>query len=365
MASTTEGPPAPAERDARWAEERLRLAIDAGRLGPREWDIAGGRVSWSTHLEAIHGVAPGSFEGTFEAWRRDIHPADVDRVLATVGEGLAQRTGHNMEYRIIRPDGAVRWLEVRSRIQCDERGEPIRMLGVCMDVTERRELEQARDLFIGILGHDLKNPLQAIVNAASIVQARAEAPALVRAATIVQDSAQRMDAIIRDLLDFARGRFGSGIPVTPQPAAMDALCRPVIAELQLAHPEAAIELSCDGELTGAWDPERVAQVASNLIGNAIVHGDGAVRVALRGEGDAVVLEVANGGAPIPPEALPLVFQPFYSSGGAAAQAKGNIGLGLFIASEIVRAHGGRIDVASSAADGTVFTVTWPRAAAPA
>jgi PAS domain S-box-containing protein len=343
----------------RWAEERLRLAIEAAHLGCWEWDIARGVVWWSPSLDAVHRIPAGSFAGTFEAWKRDIHPNDVERVLALVQAGLENRTGHSMEYRIICPDGTVRWLEARSQVVCDDEGRPLRMLGVCSDVTERKQLEEARELFIAVLGHDLRNPLQAIQTATTLMM-RNEVlpPGTHKAAAVVSRCAERMDRIIGDLLDFTRGRFGHGIPVVKERMAMDVVCRRVLDELMLANSEADVGFAAHGDLVGHWDPERVAQVASNLIGNAIAHGGGGrARVNLTGSDDAVTLTVENGGEPIPAEVMPLLFQPFYSR----STSRSNVGLGLFIVSEIVKAHGGRIEVASSAATGTTFTVLWPRA----
>jgi len=337
------------------AEERLRLAIEAARLGPWEWDIITGKVHWSAALEQIHGIPVGSFDGTFESWKRDIHPDDLERVLATVSEGLERKTGHNMEYRIVQPSGRIRWLEVRSRLLCDADGKPARMMGVCLDVTERKQIEEARDLFIGILGHDLRNPLQAIQIAAATMAKKGLPAELQFPASVVVESARRMDRIISDLLDFARGRFGRGIPVTPREMSMEAVCKRVVDELAVANPKRELSTEVRGDTVGQWDPERVAQVVSNLVGNAITHGTGAVHVAVVGEDDGVRLEVANAGDPIAPEELPRIFQPFTRAG----DRKG-LGLGLFIASEIVRAHEGRIDVTSSREKGTTFTVRWPK-----
>jgi PAS domain S-box-containing protein len=345
--------------DLRRAEERLLLAIEAAGLGPWEWDITTGKVSWSASLEAIHGIPVGSFEGTYEAWQRDIHPDDLERVLATVGEGLARKTGHTLEYRIVRPDGAIRWIEVRSRLECDAAGQPARIAGVCMDITDRRVLDDAREMFVSILGHDLRNPLQAIKTASSLLQLQPDSVATVtKSALAVSRSADRMDRIIRDLLDFARGRLGRGIPVERQPMSLDAVCRRVVDELALAHPEAHLELLAETDLTGSWDPERIAQVASNLIGNAIAHGDGRVVIRASGTPTEAHLRVTNHGTPIAPDVLPFLFEPFYSR--AAARNQTGLGLGLFIVHEIVRAHGGRVDVASTAADGTTFGVKLPR-----
>ena len=353
---------APTADTLQWAEERLRLAVEAARLGPWEWDIVSGKVDWSPALEEIHGIPVGSFDGTFESWKRDIHPDDLPRVLATVTEGLENKTGHNMDYRIIQPSGAVRWLEVRSRLQCDTLGRPARLMGVCMDVTERKHTDELRDLFIGILGHDLRNPLQAIGAAAALLLRKKELPEELRwPASVIGQSADRMSRIISDLLDFARGRLGPGIPIGPQSMSMAEVCRRVVDELTLAHPTRALTVDAHGASDGRWDPERVAQVISNLVGNAIAHGADPVRVTVRGEDDAVRLVVENRGSPIPADALGRVFQPFFSRNDDKKRL--GLGLGLYIASEIVRAHRGTIAVSSSAEAGTAFTVTWPRDAA--
>lgn len=132
------GPPGTGE-----AERRLQLALEAGRLGTWEWDVPTSRVVWSESLERIHGLEPGSFAGTFEAYQRDMHPDDRARVLATIRGSLERRSSYEVSYRIVRPDGAVRWLEARGAVVCDADGEPARMLGVCQDVTERRHASEA------------------------------------------------------------------------------------------------------------------------------------------------------------------------------------------------------------------------------
>ena len=342
-----------------WLRERLRLAIEAARLGPWEWDIAGGKVHWSPSLETIHGIPIGSFNGTFEDWKRDIHPDDVERVLGAVEEGLANKTGHNLDYRIVRPDGAVRWLEVRSNLICDHDGRPLRLMGVCMDITERKQVEEARELFIGMLGHDLRNPLQAARTAAQLMERDSQLPAnLSHLAHVVSRSTERMDRIIGDLLDFARGRLGQGIPLTLHRTSLEAPCRRAVDELAVVNPDRELQMVVNGDTVGLWDPERVAQVASNLVGNAIVHGVGPVQVLLDGAPSSVTLQVRNQGQPIAPDTLPFLFQPFSTR----HSPKDGLGLGLFIANAIVKAHQGRIEVASADESGTVFTVHWPRRA---
>ena len=133
-----------ADEARRESEERLRVALDAGGMGAWEWDIAGGRVHWSDRLQRIHGLVPGTFGGTFAEYQSDIHPEDRERVLAQIADSL-EGGAHHLEYRIVRPDGEVRWLEARGELFRDVDGRPVRMLGVCLDVTERRRGEAERD----------------------------------------------------------------------------------------------------------------------------------------------------------------------------------------------------------------------------
>jgi PAS domain S-box-containing protein len=122
--------------------ERLSLAAEAGHLGAWEWEVTTGRVVWSPELERIHGLAPGTFPGTFEAYQSDIHPEDRERVLRTISETVQHRRPHVLEYRIVPPDGGIRWVEARGRMFFDHRGEPDRLVGICMDITDRKHAEQ-------------------------------------------------------------------------------------------------------------------------------------------------------------------------------------------------------------------------------
>jgi PAS domain S-box-containing protein len=123
-------------------DEITRLALAAGKLGTWEWDIQAGRVRWSPELERMHGIPEGSFDGTFEAYQSDMHPEDKERVLASVREVLETHRHHHLLYRIVRPDGEVRWLEANGRLQLASDGKPLRLVGVCSDVTDRMKIEE-------------------------------------------------------------------------------------------------------------------------------------------------------------------------------------------------------------------------------
>jgi len=156
-------------------ERRLELALAAGRMGAWDWEIETGRVSWSAELELIHGLVPGAFEGTLDAFRRDVHPADADRLAAHITTALeAPDSAYEIEYRIVRPDGTVRWLGATGRVIVDSTGRPTRMVGICCDITEHKRAEDAR-AFLADASHVLATtlaPETIVTNLANLVVPR-------------------------------------------------------------------------------------------------------------------------------------------------------------------------------------------------
>lgn len=217
-----------------------------------------------------------------------------------------------------------------------------------------------RDQFIAVLSHDLRNPLAAVTMSAALLTIPEDNPERrARAVTRIMNSAQRMERMIGDLLDLTRTRLGGTLPLKRRPADLQQVCEDAIMEIRAAHPGALVQLYANGDLRGEWDADRLEQVVSNLLGNAIQHGSGTpITLTAQDEGNLVTLTVHNGGPPIPPEALPYVFEPL--ARGRADGASRSIGLGLFIARAIVSAHSGQIQVSSSIGTGTTFTITLPK-----
>jgi PAS domain S-box-containing protein len=166
----------------RESEERLRLALEAGRMGTWEWTVASNRVIWSPGLEAIHGLAPGTFAGTFADYQKDIHPEDHEHVLAAIGNTLEQGDDHHIEYRIILPDGSVRWVEGRGKLIRDQSGAATRMIGVCMDVTDCKHNEERQGLLLDELNHRVKNMLAIVQSIAGQTLRATPEPAAFKAA---------------------------------------------------------------------------------------------------------------------------------------------------------------------------------------
>jgi signal transduction histidine kinase len=223
---------------------------------------------------------------------------------------------------------------------------------------ERSEqYERLRDLFLGAVSHDLRNPVGAITMRSALIRARPCPDATHAAqAAAIERAAGRIAAMLDDLLELVRSQYTGHMPVALGRSDLGDVCRSVLGELRLAHPMRTLELAVDGDVVGQWDAHRLARAVSNLVSNALEHGDGSVRVGLHDEGDAVTLDVCNRGKPISNEALPTLFEPFRSGDGSRGW-----GLGLYIVREIVRAHGGQVRVAS-ATDETVFTVRLPKGA---
>ena len=224
---------------------------------------------------------------------------------------------------------------------------------------KKRQTAELREQFIAVLGHDLRNPLFAISAGAEMLLRKVSDPANEQRARHILTSARRATKLVDDVLDFARGALGRGIPVNiePCPDLADAL-RHVIAEIQSIHPKRIIQSSI-GDLSNIHcDRERVTQLLSNLVANAVVHGDpnGPIEVSAQVEEGHFVLSVKNQGV-IAEDALPHLFQPYSRPAGGTPQA--GLGLGLYIASQIAQSHGGQLEVVSTEQQGTTFTFSLP------
>lgn len=240
-----------------------------------------------------------------------------------------------------------------------------------LERAERVEAEaegrrRAVDYILGIVGHDLRNPLGAVHMSAVLLQKKGGLEGWqARTVERMRSSAGRMGRIIADLLSYTRTRLGTGIPILRREARLDEIVRRVADELAAVNPGRDIAVDSSGDLSGEWDPDRLEQVASNLISNAVDHGDpdAPVRVTLEGEREFVVLRVRNAGPTMPPEVLAHLFEPFSRAPDEKSRKASGLGLGLFISREIVRGHGGQI--AASSDGETVVTVRLPRRAPPA
>jgi signal transduction histidine kinase len=229
------------------------------------------------------------------------------------------------------------------------------------------DLEYSKEMFLAVLGHDLRTPLGAVITSAKFMLETQELkePSLTLTSRIA-GSATRMAHLVGDLLDFTRSRLGGGIPVVRADASMGKIVHDVVDEIAAAYPQRTLQVDARGEQRGEWDCARITQALTNLIGNALEHGaEGTtVRVEVGGDDAEVTIAIHNRGAAIPADRLDGLFNPMKAreatGGTAAGGPSGSLGLGLYIAERIVTAHNGRIGVESSGERGTTFTVHLPR-----
>jgi PAS domain S-box-containing protein len=363
--------------------ERARLAsvLEQMPAGVFIAEAPSGRLLMTNRqVEALTGQpfqASSPVEDYTRGYPEVLHPdgrpyASEERpLMRSVRQGEVVR---GEELLIQREDGQRLTVLVSSAPIRDRDGAIVAAVATMVDVTERRRSQEAAlqaalfgERLIAIVSHDLRNPLNAIqLSATQLLHSEALAERERRLVTRLARSADRMRRMISELLDFTRGRLGSGIPIQRVAGDVRAVVRQGVEELEAAWPERSLRVQVGpGRFEGQWDADRLLQVVSNLGGNALQYGPPELPVTFRlsDAGDAVVLEVHNGGEPIPPEMLPRLFDPFRRgvSAGHAGGAGAGLGLGLYIVEQVVKGHGGRIDVASTAEAGTTFRVTLPRA----
>ncbi|MEE4717684.1 sensor histidine kinase [Pseudomonas alliivorans] len=321
-----------------------------------------------THAARIsksHGEAPDSLSRT----AAETH-ADTRQVSGfTIGQMIA-------EYRALRTSVLVLWMPPKDVTKDQEISDIIRF-NEAIDqalaesvVTYTQAVDAARNVFLGILGHDLRSPLGAISLSAEVLLGAGDLPpGATKNVSRIFTSVRRSVSIVGDLLDFTRTQLGSGIPVRRRMDDLAQACEAMVEEARAYHPDRNIVLLSEPRLAASFDRSRMEQVISNLIGNAIKHGDSgkAITVTLSDDQGGARLSVHNEGVPIEEGARAGLFSPmvrYLGEGGVEYGAGAGLGLGLYIASAIINAHEGSIDVDSVAGRGTTFTVRIPLAPSP-
>ncbi|MCW7537376.1 ATP-binding protein [Aquabacterium sp. A7-Y] len=373
------------------SEERLRLAVEAGRLGLWDWDVVQGRIHWSELVYTLYGLPPEGWTGPSVDFLTRLHPEDREPMKLKVHEALRTGALPAAEFRILHPDGQPRWVAIYATIHQDAEGRPLRMVGVSYDVTERLQLldatrharadaeaarrdadaaNRAKDEFLAMLGHELRNPLAPIVTALHLMDRRGD-PASQPERELISRQVAHLSRLVDDLLDISRITRGA-IELKLEVLDIAFIVRRAVEQVWPALEKRGLRfdasLPCEA-LPVSGDATRLVQVFVNLLGNAAKFTPAGGHVALEVEADdgSVRVAVKDTGAGIAPELLPRVFDLFVQRPQPSDRMEGGLGLGLTIARRLVEMHGGRLTAASEGPGlGSVFTVELPRAAiAPA
>ncbi|RKG74877.1 ATP-binding protein [Corallococcus terminator] len=356
------------EETLRRSEEEFRTLAEALPEAAFTADPKGDVTYVNAVLPNYTGLPAAKLLGT--GYLDILHPEHRERTREEWEAAQRTRARYEREHQVLGRDGTHRWHMVRALPVKDAQGRVLKWVGTSTDIHDLRQaqsqLQQRADFeqqLIGIVSHDLRNPVSAILLGAASLMRRDELDARsTKAVSRIQSAAERAHRMIRDLLDFTQARLGGGIRLQRRPTDLHAVIGGVLEEIEATHPDRELHKRASGDGHGAWDPDRLGQMAQNLVTNALKYSprETSVRVETRGDGDSVVLSVHNPGTPIPPERLERLFQPLQRASGEVDNSTRSIGLGLYIVKHLAEAHGGTVTVHSTADAGTTFTVRLPR-----
>ena len=361
-----------AEQNLAESRERLALAVSAGGVGAWDWDMRNDDIQWTEHVYEIHGVAPGTPIGGMKEFTRFVHPDDLERVSATISGSIDEKTDYVTEFRVIRPDGEIRWVSARGRVLYDESGTPERLLGAVTDVTERKRAEevllvQAHELavsnadlqqFAYVTSHDLQEPLRTITSYAQLLERRYKGRFDTDAdefLAYITAAAGRMSMLISDLLTYSRIFNTERTPLREVDLS---------ASLNWAFQNLESVIRLSGAVI-TWellpmvrgDQVQLVQLFQNLIGNAIKYRSAQtplIHIGVRRTDGELTVSVRDNGIGIDPQYHDRIFGLFKRL--HSTEIPGT-GIGLAICRKIVERHGGRIWVESAPGSGATFSFT--------
>jgi len=350
-----------AEDAIREMNNRLAVALDASNAGTWDWDIATGHVECSPKTFEILGLDPQKIVPSFEMWQNAIHPQDRDLARARIREALKERATLINEYRIVLPDGQIRWVSTLGRATYDDRGRPLRMTGIMMDITERKKAEQIKDEFIGMVSHELRTPLT-VVTGALYASMNSHVPDGEKQ-QLMQDAlwgAEMLDQILDNLLELSRAQ-ANRLQLNIHSMNIADVARNVVNRLEYKSAGHSFEIDIPPDLAVQADPVRIELVLRNLLDNAIKYSPsgGQIRAFARQDVDKVVVGVSDQGSGISTADQEKLFARFQRLERHVHSGTEGIGLGLSVCRTLVEAHRGRIWVKSEPGRGSTFFFTIP------
>lgn len=343
--------------------ETLALAVDAGKIGIWDWDIQHNKITWSDRVYEIHGIAKKKIIGPVEKYSKQHHPDDAERIKTAIQNALTGIKPYQEEFRIITPQGDIKWIETKAHVIRNEQGQPIRMIGATSDITQRKQLEQQKTEFIGIASHELKTPVTSIKAYAQILERKFlqegnDQPAQMLKKMNVQ--LDKLTELIRDLLDVTKIETGK-LAFSIETFDFNELIHEIVDGIQPTTDRHIIELQIAKTKLVTADRDRIGQVLSNFLTNAIKYSPNGkkILVSTKVTNQWITTSVQDHGVGIPKKSLQKVFERFYRITEASGQTFPGVGLGLYISSEIMKRHHGKIWVESEKNKGSTFFFSLP------
>lgn len=381
---------ASAEKNLRESQRLMDLAEEAGHVGFFHYRFAADELTWTPGLCRLFGLQPAALEGPFEHFLAGIADEHRERIENSLRHAYATRQEKEvLEFRVVLPGGAWRWLSSRILINYGDDGQPLQMIGVTLDINDQKDAERdraeliqrehaarveaeaanrAKDEFLAMLGHELRNPLSAIAAAVEVLNhAEARADTMLSARGVIARQTRHLARLMDDLLDVARVISGK-ILLARQRINLAPLVERMVATMKLTGSADCHQLNA--ELNDVWidaDATRIEQIVNNLLTNALKYTPSGGRIDVRVgmvDGEQALLEVRDNGDGIPPALLPKIFDLFVQAERTLDRRAGGLGVGLTLVRRLVELHGGSVDAANSTV-GSVFTVRLPAVETPA
>lgn len=362
----------------------LRLALESAQMGTWDWNILTGQIVWSANMEALFGLQPREFDGSYAMFVSRLHPEDRDRVLHAIEQSVATDAEYDIEFRVVYPNGYIRWAQSKGQVFYKD-GQPVRMAGVDLDITASQQLraekevlllqekaarEQAEDAnrskdeFLAVVSHELRSPLNAILGWARLLRTRElDKQTTNRALETIERNTQTQVQLIEDLLDVSRMIRGD-LQLTMAPVSLATLIEDTVTSMSLAAEAKQIQL-CSTLNTNCQvlgDNSRLQQIITNLVTNAIkfTPKGGSIEISLQKNGSQAQIEVTDTGKGISQEFLPHIFDRFRRADSSTTRSTDGLGLGLAIVSHLTRLHNGAVSASSpGVGQGATFTVMLP------
>ena len=362
-----------AHERAEVSEQRLRMAMAGARVGVWDWNIVTGEIFWSEGLEPQHGFPQGGFAGTYEAFRKAIHPDDLERVEARIRSAVETREPYEEEFRLVGADGVVRWTGARGIVLDDGRGRAVRMIGVGIDVTPQKQLEEElrlearrKDEFLAMLAHELRNPLAAIVHAVDLLSSD-EPDEREEARRVIRRQTRHLARIVDDLLDVSRITRGQ-IRLEKRRVALSEVVSAGVEVWRHLLSQKRQRLTIELPRSAMWvdgDSGRLTQAIANLVHNAakFTPEGGSIAVTAAEEDGLAVLRVRDDGQGMTGDVLAHAFELFVQGPPSLDRQQGGLGLGLTLVRRLIEMHGGTVEAKSDGPGrGSEITVRLPLAA---
>ena len=352
------------QQELRDKTERLLLSQKAGKIGTFEWDIVKNVNTWSKELEHIYHIPEGSFKGTYDAWSELVHVEDRSIISDKVTK-LLKNKKHDFvaEWRIYSPIG-IRYISARAQFFYDKKGNPLRMVGVNMDITEQKELERQKENFLGIASHELKTPVTSIKAYAQVLLQLFSKKGDTNAVNQLKKmdlQINKLTNLISDLLDVTKIQAGK-LQMNKEKFSVNELIYETVEELQRTSEKHTIETDLSRNYMVYGDKERIGQVLTNLITNAIKYSPDAdsVCISTKLKDGKIHVCIRDFGVGIPDDKKEQVFDQFYRVTGSKRDTFPGLGLGLYISKQIINRSGGDLWVEPVSGKGSSFCFTLPK-----